>query len=672
MKKPKKQAQEKSTNNAYFSKYMANKRAGERDIGPIPAVKNPKRRESCRLDLAKFLTTYKPESFSMPFSSDQLESIKVSQDILLNGGRDAEAAPRGDGKTTRIEGAVEWVICYGHRKYIVPIMNNRELAEEFLNSIRMDFETNEMLAEDFPEICYPIEKLEGIALRANAQTSNGKRTQMTWKGKRLVFPTVKGSAASGTIVQPRGILESMRGSKRGKMRPDLFILDDPQDDESANSPAQCDKRESIINKAVLGLAGPGQKIAGFMRGTVIVKGDLVDRILDRKRNPEWAGRRYKMIYKFPENMDLWKQYNSIRNEGLVNDDKGRAGNEFYTANRAEMDKGAIVAWEHRRNKDDISALQHAMNLLFRDKASFMSEYQNDPEEAKPSIYEIRPGIICSRLNHLKRFEVPDECRWLVLFADINYIGLNYVACAFKNDFTGFIVDYGKYPQGEREYLIDEVKMDTATGAQILSAGIINFVREVIYKQMPFRYGAKIIHPTRIIFDANYMTETVCAAVESLRRMRYPVWVDRARSVKQYRPGKKDTIIGQPGNNFHIQRGNHGEEIVHNADYWRMVAQKAFLLLPGQPGSVSLWGEDPREHEKFAYEVCAEKLVKYLPEENFYDWRTQPNQRNDKGDALTGACVGAAVSGAVITGGEKAWRPKKIKHETRKPKIAMEE
>jgi hypothetical protein len=221
-------------------------------------------------------------------------------------------------------------------------------------------------------------------------------------------------------------------------------------------------------------------------------------------------------------------------------------------------------------------------------------------------------------------------------------------------------------------MIDEVKMDTATGAQLLSAGIINFVRERIYKQMPFSLNGKIIHPTKIIFDGNFMTETVGGAVKALYQMRYPVMMDRARAVKQYRPGKKETIIGTPGNNFHVQRGNHGDEIVHNADYWRMVGQKAFLLSPGQPGSISLWGDDSKVHEKFAYEVCAEKLVKYLPEENYYDWHTQPNQRNDKGDALTGAYVGAAWSGAAMTGGEKNWRPRIVRKETRKPKIGMEE
>jgi hypothetical protein len=36
--------------------------------------------------------------------------------------------------------------------------------------------------------------------------------------------------------------------------------------------------------------------------------------------------------------------------------------EFYREHREEMDAGAVVAWAERFNKDEISAVQNAMNL----------------------------------------------------------------------------------------------------------------------------------------------------------------------------------------------------------------------------------------------------------------------------------------------------------------------
>ena len=46
-----------------------------------------------------------------------------------------------------------------------------------------------------------------------------------------------------------------------------------------------------------------------------------------------------------------------------------------------MDEGAAVAWPERFNVDELSAIQHAMNLLFRNEPAFMAEMQNDPRAA---------------------------------------------------------------------------------------------------------------------------------------------------------------------------------------------------------------------------------------------------------------------------------------------------
>ena len=43
-----------------------------------------------------------------------------------------------------------------------------------------------------------------------------------------------------------------------------------------------------------------------------------------------------------------------------------------------MDAGAVVAWPERHNDDELSAIQHAMNLRLRDEAAFFAEYQNEP------------------------------------------------------------------------------------------------------------------------------------------------------------------------------------------------------------------------------------------------------------------------------------------------------
>src|SRR6185295_15548526 len=142
--------------------------------------------------------------------------------------------------------------------------------------------------------------------------------------------------------------------------------------------SQCATRESILAGAVLGLSGPGKKIAGVMPCTVIRPGDMADRILDPGKHPEWNGERTKMVYVFPTNESLWQRYAEIRAESFRAGHEGREATEYYVQNREEMDLGAQVAWPERFNPDEQSAVQHAMNLKLQDEAAVHAEYQNTP------------------------------------------------------------------------------------------------------------------------------------------------------------------------------------------------------------------------------------------------------------------------------------------------------
>ena len=66
------------------------------ELGDLPPIENPERRESCRLDLHRFLTVYFPQSTGLsPFGVDQRRMIVRSQKCVLDGGRFPNAMPRG-------------------------------------------------------------------------------------------------------------------------------------------------------------------------------------------------------------------------------------------------------------------------------------------------------------------------------------------------------------------------------------------------------------------------------------------------------------------------------------------------------------------------------------------------------------------------------------------------
>ena len=273
-----------------------------RDIGDLPEVDDAARKDRARGDFRFFCEAYFPQTFHLQWSADHLKVIAKIEQAVLDGGLFAMAMPRGSGKTSICEIACLWAMLFGHRGFVALIGSDEEHAADMLDSIKAELENSDLLAADFPKVCHPIRSLEGITQRATGQLYQGKQTHIGWTAKEIVLPTIEGSAASGAIIRVAGITGRIRGMKFKRadgqsVRPSLVLIDDPQTDESARSPSQCANRERVLAGAVLGLAGPGEKIAGLMTVTVVRPDDLADRLLDREKHPQWQGERTKMVYR---------------------------------------------------------------------------------------------------------------------------------------------------------------------------------------------------------------------------------------------------------------------------------------------------------------------------------------------------------------------------------------
>ena len=208
------------------------------DIGKIPAVKDPARRESCRLDLHRFLVSYFPHSTGLkPFSPDHIRAIARDQRCALEGGRFANAFPRGFAKTSIGENLILWGTLYGHVKFSPIFGADAAAAAANIDSIKMELAENDLLYADFPEVCHAVRALEGKPQRCASQTYAGELTHIQWKADTVVLPTIPGSVASGAILKAKGITAAGRGLKHKRpdgtnQRPDLIVLDDFQTDET--------------------------------------------------------------------------------------------------------------------------------------------------------------------------------------------------------------------------------------------------------------------------------------------------------------------------------------------------------------------------------------------------------------------------------------------------------
>ena len=660
-----------------------------RDIGELPAVVDPERKESCRFDFRKFCETYFPEVYSLEWSDDHLRAIQKLQKAVLEGGLFALAMARGSGKSSLTETAAIWAMAYGHREFIVVIGASEGAALEMLDSIKTELEVNEHLAEDFPEMVYPIARLEGIANRCAGQLYKGERTRIGWTASEIVLPTIAGAASSGAIVRVAGITGRIRGMKFKRpdgrtIRPEFVIVDDPQTSESAASAEQTRKRVRVLAGDVLGLAGPGRKIAGVMPCTVIRPGDMAEQMLDRSKHPEWNGERCRMIYKFPKNEELWNKYADLRADELREKGTFIKATEFYRQHREEMDEGAVVAWKARFNHDEISAVQHAMNLKLTDEAAFWAEYQNEPlAEDLGTEEQLTLDGVSSRVNGHSRRSVPVSATHLTAFIDVQKTMLFYCIAAWDDDFTGRVIDYGEWPDQNRRFftLSDanitlQMKFPRNGLEGCLSEGLKKLTGEILGREY-FRDDGAAMRIERCLVDANWgqSTDTVyqfCRESEyaSVLTPSHGRYIGASsKPMGEYKKAVGDRV----GMNWRMPnvRGKRAvRHVVYDTNFWKSFVATRLLTATGDRGAITLWGRSAEDHLLFAEHLTAEYRVKTEGRGRRVDeWKMRPDAHdNHWWDCIVGSAVAASMSGCVLAGTMTDGKPRTAA----KPKVKLSE
>lgn len=671
-----------------------------RDIGPLARPADPTARTLAGSDFRFFCDRYFPLTFHLPWSPDHLKVIAKIEQAVLRGGLFAMAMPRGSGKSSLAECACVWAVLYGHREFVCLIGSDEGHSMDMLDAIKMELDGNDLLLADFPDVCQPIQALDGTANRCNGQLYRGERTHIGWTAREVVLPTIQPegwlddpelrafvrdngtSKASGAIIKVAGITGRIRGMKYKRadgrtVRPTLVVLDDPQTDESARSLSQCATRESILAGAVLGLAGPGTKISGIMPCTVIRPDDMADAILNRDRHPEWNGERTKLVYAFPTNEALWKRYAEVRAESFRQGHGGDEGTTFYRDHREEMDAGAVIAWPERFNPDELSAIQHAMNLKLQDEAAFFAEYQNEPlPAATPQDDELSVEQIASKFNRMHRGEVPVGCSYITAFVDVQANLLFWVVAGWGDDFSGFVLDCGAYPDQHRAYftLRDALpslgNVHSAGGVEAaIFAGLEVLTAKLIARPWHRDDGAEL-RIERCLIDANWGTSTdvvyqFCrqsahAGVVLPSHGRFVGASSQPFTEYKRRPGDR---VG-----FHwlvpnVQGKRSVRHVLFDTNFWKSFVHTRLAVPMGEPGCLSLFGDRPDAHRLFAEHLTAEYRVRTQGRGRTVDeWKMRPERSDNHWlDGLVGCAVAASMQGAVLgaTGGREPTKRERV-------------
>ncbi len=375
-----------------------------------------------------------------------------------------------------------------------------------------------------------------------------------------------------------------------------------------------------------------------------------------------------MVYAFPKNELLWERYAEIRAEGMRGGDGGEAATEFYRQNQAAMDDGAVVAWQERFNYDELSAIQHAMNLKLQDEAAFFAEYQNQPLPAETVVDGmLKPEEVSTKINRMDRGLVSIGANHLTAFIDVQQKLLFYVVAAWEDDFTGYVIDYGCYPDQLRPYFTLREARQTlsseATGTGLegsIYAGLESLTSKLLDREWQRDDGAAM-RIGRCLIDANWGQSTD-VVYQFCRQSKHAAVIipSHGRFVgasslpfSEYRRRPGDRV----GLNWRIPNV-HGKRairhVVFDTNWWKSFVNARLRVSMGDRGCLSLFGSNAETHRMLAEHLTSEYFVKTEARGRSVDeWKQRPEQPDNHWfDCLVGSAVAASMQGVVLFGTDR--------------------
>lgn len=219
---------------------------------------------NCYNSIKLFCQVFMPNTFYRPFSKSHDKLFEALDDTKMQ--KLVIAMPRGWGKTSIVNKAYPArSIVFQDKHYIIPISAAGNSAVEFSENLKMELLDNEDLTDMFG----PIKSLGSL--------NQGS------------FSTLEWVTSTGIKVMPRGAGQKIRGRQFKNYRPDLYIVDDLEDDEAVESEERRNKLKNWFLSAVknsIEISDPTWRI--IVIGTILHEDSLLANLLDEDKYPDWG------------------------------------------------------------------------------------------------------------------------------------------------------------------------------------------------------------------------------------------------------------------------------------------------------------------------------------------------------------------------------------------------
>jgi len=376
----------------------------------VPLSSPELRKQLGELDLQFFNRFYLREHFNKPPAAMHQEFAATLEEMMDTPGRQnlAIAWPRGAGKTTwAVLGLPLWCASYSKRHFIPIISDSFPQAKGHLSTLKHELENNVRLREDFGD------------LRGDKWQEDDIET------------------ATHTKIVALGSRMKIRGRKFRQWRPDLIIVDDPEDIKAVQSPTMRRDVRNWFNRSVVR--------AGWEDTKILVIGNFIHSeclVRECVRNPMFQHTTYQAVVSWSENPDLWHEWKKILT-AIENPRKERDAYKFYQKHREAMDAGAKSAWPEAYPYYQLMVIKASEGA-----ASFSMELQNVPVAPEERLFPrwatytrdwIGDEVVLTPLNSTHRPVKLSDCT-VFAFTDPS-LGKNQAA-----DYSAIII-IAKAPSG---------------------------------------------------------------------------------------------------------------------------------------------------------------------------------------------------------------------------------
>ena len=604
-------------------------------------------------DTQKWLRHYFPGIYRQPFGMVHDEIIEVVDYCIDSGRRGAVAAPRGTGKSYILSGVALKAVCEGRVRFPVVLPWDSKQLKKILGFWKKALCFNTTFASGYPAICAPFVESRGSSQKISTFINgDGKPlgAHILISEGMIVLPYSIGVIGGSTINgNPLG-LHHTTDTGEG-LRPDLVLIDDPQDRDTAMSRLQIRSTIQQIDFDIAGMCGPDTSMPMLLACTVKQVDDVADHYLN---DPEWHAVRVAQIVEWPKNMDAWEKWNAARLAGETKRDGGRKARAYYKKHKTELIEGMVVSWKERYRRKSANqvaepdALYSAMNDYFSmGHDAFSAERQNQPQKTDTTVYDLTPDMVAGcvyRGRH--RCDLPADAVVIAAATDINHYGLHSAAIGFANDQTAACVWYDRHEREKGAGIVPKNCPEQEAKRLVYDALCAH---SQTITQMPLSRDGAAAAVGLWLIDGGYMPDVVRRFIEGPgRTCGVTVVMARGSAAEKYRPTGMN-VIGTPREQTHQSESTvSGRFCAFSADYWREIAQRSWLGKPGSPGGLSLY---EGRHTAFAEQVCGDRLLEkvqgtYGP---IWRWVRVPGTWNDWGDAVTMCYVGAVWQGVGTQG-----------------------